>query len=114
MTSITPKDDDLINISNEEIISLAALKRKIDLDNAVSSSDMDAFKKGLDRFGDAGIPMLMVAAKLLEGKGYQITTDNPETISRCRSLADHMGASIDVIRKDSWLTQMNFRPPSRQ
>ena len=107
-----------MRISNEEIVSLAALYRKIDLDSLgdqVSPSDMDDFKKGLDRLNSGGsIGMLMAARKLLEGKPYCITSDNPETIGRCRSLAGHMGASVDEFRAGGGLTKIILGPPSRQ
>jgi hypothetical protein len=58
------------------------------------------------------VVMLMVASKLLEGKPYAVTSDNPETIRRCISLAKHMGASIDEIRKGEFLTQLILVPAS--
>jgi hypothetical protein len=108
-----------MNISNEEIVSLAALQRKmIDLESLgdhVSPSDMDVFKKSLDHLSSAvGFVLLMAARNLLEGKPYCITSDNPGTISRCRSLAEHMGASVDEFREVDGLTKIILGPPSRQ
>ena len=91
----------------EEILALAALQRKIDLDSLddhVSPSDIDGFKKGLDRLDANGFVLLNVARKILEGKSYSITSDNPETISRCRSLAENMGASVNEIPEGNGLT----------
>ena len=72
----------------EEIVSLAALQRKIEVDSfgdQVSPSDIDSLKNGLDRLDITGFVLLMVAGKLLKGKSYSISSDNPETIIRCRS-----------------------------
>jgi hypothetical protein len=85
------------NIRNEEIVSLAALQRKIDLDSLddrVSPADINDFKNRLNRLDVNGFVLLSVAGKILEGKSYSITSDSPETIRRCRSLAKHMGAFV--------------------
>jgi hypothetical protein len=84
----------------EEIARLAALQRQIDLDSLddqVAPLDVEQFKKGVDRLDVSGFVRLNVARKVLEGKPFSITSDHPETISRCRSLADHMGASLDQM-----------------
>jgi len=81
----------------EEIVRLAALQQQIDLDSVddhVSPLDVEQFKKGMDRLDVDGFVLLNVARKILEGKPFSITSDNPETITRCRSLIDHMGASV--------------------
>jgi hypothetical protein len=107
-----------MNISIEEIVSLAALQRKIDLnspDEPASPSDMDAFKKDLDRLNSVrDFAMMTVARKLLDGKPYCITSDNPQTIKQFRSLAGHMGASVDECSDAGGLTKIIFGPPSRQ
>jgi hypothetical protein len=90
-------------ISNEEIVSLAALQRKIQVDSFgdhVSPSDIDDFKDGLNRLDITGFVLLGLAGKLLEGKSYSISSDNPETISRCKSLAEYMGASVNEISEN--------------
>jgi hypothetical protein len=101
------RNDKMNNISNEEIVSLAALQRKIDLDSLddhVSPSDIAGFKEGLGRLDATGFVLLNVAEKILEGKSYSITSDNPETISRCRSLVKHMGAFVKEISEASGRT----------
>jgi hypothetical protein len=103
------------NIGMEEIVSLAALQLKIDSpDSDHGPSDIEVLKNGLARFNAGDCMMLMVAAKLLAGKPYCITSDNPETINRCRSLAKHLGASIQEIRVDGVITRMIVGPPWRQ
>ncbi|WP_334403299.1 hypothetical protein [Bradyrhizobium sp. AZCC 2289] len=99
----------------EEIVSLAALQLRIDSPGSDRHPlDMEVFKNGLARFNAGDCMMLMVAAKLLAGKPYCVTSDNPETISRCRSLAEHMGASVQEIRADGIITRIILGPPCRQ
>jgi hypothetical protein len=117
MTSSAPKDDDRNNTSIEEIISLAVWKRRIDLlsvGDDVSTSEMDAFKKAHDGLDAVGLLMVLAAAKLLEGNAHSMSSDNPDTITRFRSLAEHMGADIHEIHVGSWLTKIVLHPPSRQ
>ena len=104
-----------MNVTNEEIVALAGLQLKIDsLGADKNPSGLDAFKKQLDRLTGAGdCMMLMVAAKLLAGKPYCITSDNPETIRRCKSLAEHMGASVQELCVGCGMTRMILSPPSR-
>ena len=42
------------------------------------------------------MPMLLlfVAMKLLEGRGCQVTSNNPETMRQFRALAAHIGATV--------------------
>jgi hypothetical protein len=89
----------------EEIVSLAALRLKIDfdsLDDHVSPSDIVYFKRGLDRLDATGFVLLSVAGKILEGKSYSITSENSETIRRCRSLAEYMGAFVQEVSESSF------------
>jgi hypothetical protein len=82
---------------NEEIVRLAALRLKIDQDvaeDSVSPSDLVGFKRGLAHLNALGFVLLGVAGKVLEGKPYAISSYSPETISRCKSLAEQMGAPV--------------------
>jgi hypothetical protein len=82
---------------NDEIASLAALQLNIhlaSLEDEVCPSDIDAFKERFQRLNSSEIVLLFAASRLLERGGYSITSDNPETIRRHRSLAKSMGASI--------------------
>jgi hypothetical protein len=102
------------SISNEEIVSVATLQREIDragTNRTVRPEDMARFKTALGQFDQADLVTMLLAAKLLERKTYLITSDNPQTISRAKSLAAHMGASMDLIREGNGVTQLRFNPP---
>src|SRR5947207_811441 len=84
--------------TNEEIASLAALQLKIhlaSLQDKVFPADVETFKERLNRLTGSELAMLFAASRLLEGRCYSITSDNPETIRRHRSLAKHLRASIE-------------------
>jgi hypothetical protein len=58
---------------------------------------------------------MTLASKLMDGKPYSVTSDNPEAITRCRSLAKHLGASVESIEEsEAGTTTIIFRPASRQ
>jgi hypothetical protein len=101
--------------ANEKIAKLAALQRKIHLDglaDEVSASDMDAFKERLQHLNSSEMVLLFAASRLLEGGSYSITSDNPETLRQHRSLAKHMGASIDeTVAANSPKTSSGRRSP---
>jgi TusA-related sulfurtransferase len=52
----------------------------------------------------------MLAYKLLSGERYGITTDNPESVRRARSIAVDLGATIQELEQDDGMTQMVFAP----
>ena len=58
--------------------------------------------------------LLTLAAKLLEGKSYQIVTDNLDNAKQYRALAQNVGAAIEVGEIAGRFTRMIFRPPSVQ
>jgi hypothetical protein len=102
---------------HEEIVGLAALQLKIDLasqEGKACPSEMNIFKERLYRLDIIEIAMLFAATKLLQRKQYAVTSDNPQTISRCRALAKHMGAFVDEIRKGKGITQIILSPGPRQ
>src|SRR5258706_1642273 len=103
------------HLTHEEIVSLARLMRKIDLasaDNNTSTSDMEDFEKGLARLDNAGSFMLKIAANSLEGKPTSITSGNAKTIERCRSFAEHLGVSVDIVAVDGGITRIVSGAPT--
>jgi hypothetical protein len=56
-----------------------------------------------------GLTALTIAGKLLEGKRYRVTSDNPRTIDRCKSIAEYMGAVVGV-EEGEWLTSILICP----
>lgn len=61
---------------------------------------------------------VLMAMKLLEGKPYCVSSDNPVSIERAKSLARHMGATIEErARGELWgINQPTFmfHPAPRQ
>jgi hypothetical protein len=55
-----------------------------------------------------------ITSKLMDGKSFSITTDNPDTISRMRTLAQDLGAPITEFRERDGLTQIVIAPPTTQ
>lgn len=60
------------------------------------------------------VPLVVMAAKLMEGKCSGIHTDDPDTVRRCRLLARHIGASVEMIEEEAGHTRIFFSPPRQQ
>lgn len=102
-----------MNNNNETIVEMATLQLKID-QGQPSTNDVHTYEQGLAGLSSGDFIVMNLAVKVLEGKQYSVTTDNAETVKRCRSLADHMGALVQEIFEGSGLTKIVFRPSSRQ
>lgn len=104
-----------------EIVRLAALFRKVELDPDAFDA-MDEIDKWMDEAAkiDVYAPMMVMAAsKLMGGKPYSISSDNPKAISNMRLLAQHIGASVEETKGDAasdWppdkLATIILSPPS--
>jgi hypothetical protein len=90
----------------DAIITVAGLwlSRKLDDDSWVALPQID----------ENSVPLVFVAAKLMEGKPYGVNTSNPDTVQRCRLLARHIGASVEIIEEEAGRTRMLFGPPTWQ
>ena len=93
-------------ITNVELVALAALMGQANR----SPSDSEILKAGLARLDSSWSLPLMLAWKLLDGKSYGVTSDNPRTIDRCKALAEYMGAVICLLHEDEWGTKIAFYP----
>ena len=100
-------------IGNEELIELASLQRKID-HQPCSEKEIDAFERKLAQLTSHDFIVMTLAVKLLEGNPYSVTTDNPDTVRRCRALADRMGATVEEFRDGGSISQIIFHPAARQ
>ena len=94
------------NQTNREIVKLAFLMNQ----GSLSPADNEIFTAGLARLDSQGLTALSLAAKLLEGKRYRVTTDNPRTIDRCKSLAEYMGAVVGLEEEGEWWTSILICP----
>jgi hypothetical protein len=102
------------NLTNEKVVSLALLMHKIDPEgpgNSISASDMEDYANGLARLDKVGFMMLKAAANSLVGKPFAVTSDNPKTIERCRSLAEHMGVSVAEADLGDGISRIVFSAP---
>jgi hypothetical protein len=104
-------------IKNDEIIRIATLQRIVDIGSLVETAplkDIHTNTTAFKHFEPVDGMLLLMTTKLLEGKPYLITTDNPETVRRAKSIATDIGASFEFIHEDDWTTQIRFDPALRQ
>jgi hypothetical protein len=80
-------------MTNAEIVALAHLTLAIDRspDDKVLLERLELEMNRLNGFEAA---LMVMARKLLEGRSYIISTDNPTNAARACSLAEYMGATI--------------------
>jgi putative intracellular protease/amidase len=57
--------------------------------------------------------LVMLAHKLLCGRPYGVSSDNPESIRRYRSMAMHLGATITEADEGAGMTSLRFDPATR-
>ena len=74
----------------------------------------DDVGNALPEIDEHSVPLVFIAAKLIEGKRYGLNTDNPDTVQRCRLLARHIGASVEMFEEEAGRTKIFFGPPVRQ
>jgi hypothetical protein len=83
-----------MNNNEEKAVHLARL-----LIDACNHPDDQALQQRLrtelDHSDQTTLRLSTAAQKLLDGKGYSISTDNPETVRVFRALAEHMGATFN-------------------
>jgi hypothetical protein len=98
--------------NNDEIVRLAALMCKANL----SDEEMSEYDRGLAQLNGDDFALVHIVGKLLEGKPYGVSIDNPKSVldRRHRALAQHVGASVEEIEQGDGLTRIVYRPPSRQ
>jgi hypothetical protein len=80
----------------------------------LSRKSDDDFGVALPQIDENNVPLVFVAAKLMEGKRYGVNTGSPDVIQRCRLLARHIGASVEMIEEEAGRTRILFGPPARQ
>ncbi len=74
----------------------------------------DDLEAALPKVDEDSVPLVVMAAKLMEGKHSAIYTGDPDTIRRCRLLARHIGASVEMIEEQAGQTSIFFGPPRQQ
>ena len=68
----------------------------------------------LPQIDESSVPLVLMAANLMDGKYSGVHTDDPRTIERCEQLARRIGASVEMIEEASGRTRIFFGPPARQ
>ena len=58
--------------------------------------------------------LLNFVGKILEGKPYELVSDNPDLIGRARELARRLGATEREVADGGAMTSIIFDPPMRQ
>jgi hypothetical protein len=95
------------DLNHDEIITLADLVRKVENSSKhLSPSDLEDYENGFSRLDEAGYVLVNLAANSLGGKPFVLTSDNPKTIERCTSLAEHLGVSVDKTTFAAGLTRI--------
>jgi hypothetical protein len=56
---------------------------------------------------------MWVAVKLLDGKRYFVSSDNPETVARARTIALMVGGAVASLEESDGQTNILFAPPPR-
>jgi hypothetical protein len=74
----------------------------------------DDLKFVMAEMDESALSLAIFAAKLMEGKHYGVNTGNPDIVQRCRLLARHIGASVEMIEEEAGRTRSLFGPPARQ
>jgi hypothetical protein len=67
----------------------------------------DEIRVALPQIDENGVPLVIMAANLMEGKRSGVHTDDPDTVRRFRLLARHIGASVEVIEEESGRRRVN-------
>jgi exoribonuclease R len=97
-------------MTNEQITELAIILNKPDF----SSKDSDDIDRCMCEAGAEDSTALVLAWKLIEGEPFRVQSGNPDTIARCRSLAQHLGASVRSHKEAGGYTIIIFDPAPRQ
>lgn len=97
-----------VTAGNDEIVRLASLTRK------AKFTDQDQAE--LDRASDFDRILVVMASKLLDGQRFSVCSDSHKTLDRVRSLAQHLGASVNAEFYDHLAGKpaIVFDPPPRQ
>jgi hypothetical protein len=99
-------------IGDDEIVRLAALTLK-DLKKEENSDELE---REMAQLSKIDFMLVHFATKLMSGLSYNVTSDNPQAIARCRALAGRLGAQEETRepRVEGLPPQIMFRPPARQ
>jgi hypothetical protein len=98
-----------------EIVRVATLSNQ-----NLTAEQFASFQRDLDRLGPQRVALAIFARTILAGRPYQVTSAHPQTTERYRSLASHLGATVEeaeegrLVDDGPLLTRLVFVPPARQ
>ena len=97
-------------IDNDKLVRLAALQL-----NAAKANeeDVNTWVTASARLDDDDVLMTFSASDIMAGRRFSLTTRSREIISRHKSLAEHMGASVEEIDRGE-ATELVIGPPLQQ
>ncbi len=98
-------------INNDKLVRLAALQ--LNAAKANLEEDVNTWVAELARLDDDDVLMTFSASDIMAGRRFSLTTRSREIISRHRSLAEHMGASVEEIDRGE-ATELVIGPPLQQ
>jgi hypothetical protein len=88
-------DDGALTMINSEIIRLATIANQPD--EYFTPERQEAFLADLDKLDGRDSMLVTAASKLLAGKVFAIDSDNPQTITAFRALAEYMGIGMTQL-----------------
>jgi hypothetical protein len=84
------------------------------MNHAEQSEDLAELNRLFSKLEPHNMVLVFFARKMLEGKPYQVATDNPDALEGYHSMARYLGASErDFVESDGMMTII-FTPPPRQ
>ena len=101
------------DVDVDNIVRLASLSLEIKTEE--DHPEVASFEEGLAKLDHYGRMAVLVVSKLLQGKPYEASTDNPTTISWALKLAKHMSAAVSVKESaNGKITTIRLEPPLKQ
>jgi len=100
----------------DNVVRLAELIDRVD--KSELPEDVQELERGLAKLNPTYLHALVMVSKAIhEGKGYHITTDNPETVRAVLAFAAHLGAKVEIneaLKADDGTTRILLHPPTKQ
>ena len=99
--------------NDDELLRLATLVNQPDL----PAAERDALKSDIAALDHEETALVMLASKLLAGEPHGVETNDADSLRRCRSFAEGMGATVisqGTSPEGHGRVAVLFGPPPRQ
>ena len=100
-------------VDDDEIEALARLAAHLVTKDDLSEDERRALGRVRD-LSDADRMLVLFGSKMLAGKPYMISTDDPVKVERSIALAARLGATVRSHESEGSQTVVIFDPPPRQ